>query len=101
MSRAGSHEGPSCPVAACRVGAEGTALLQCLGRPSLHPGGSPMKVKVVLTFLAGLVVGLAVAAAAWHPRALGQGADKPPRWEYKVEVFDFDKDGSTKKLNQL
>jgi hypothetical protein len=43
-----------------------------------------MSGKTMVTFLAGLVVGLVVASAGWRPQALGQRDEKPPQWEYKV-----------------
>jgi hypothetical protein len=43
-----------------------------------------MRGKLVVTFLAGLVAGLAVALAGWHPRALAERPEKPARWGYAV-----------------
>jgi hypothetical protein len=60
-----------------------------------------MRGKLVVTSLAGLVVGLAVALAGWHPQALGQRPDKAPPWEYKVVVFPLASDEATKRLNDL
>ena len=43
-----------------------------------------MRGKLVVMFLAGLVVGAVVAFAGWHPRALGQQGQQAQQWEYKV-----------------
>jgi hypothetical protein len=60
-----------------------------------------MRGKLVLTFLAGLIVGVVVAFTGWHPQALAQRAEKPPQWEYKAVVMPFGSDEATKKLNEL
>jgi hypothetical protein len=61
----------------------------------------PMRGNLVLTFVAGLVVGVVVTVAGWHPQALGQRAEQPRHWEYKVVTFTGIDDASTKQLNQL
>jgi hypothetical protein len=44
-----------------------------------------MNGKLVVTFLAGLVVGAVVAFAGWHPQALAQQAPQAQKWEYTTE----------------
>jgi hypothetical protein len=62
-----------------------------------------MRGKLVLTFLAGLVVGLVIMLAGWHPQALGQRQANAPQWEYKVVtlLYQSDDERMTKQLNQL
>jgi hypothetical protein len=69
-----------------------------------------MRGKLVLTFLAGLAVGLmVVAVAGWQRQVQAQGrleparrAEKPLQWEYKVVSLPFeDNEAATDKLNQL
>jgi hypothetical protein len=43
-----------------------------------------MNGKLVVTFLAGLVVGLVVAFAGWHSQAQAQPAPQNQQWEYKL-----------------
>jgi hypothetical protein len=70
----------------------------------------PMRSTLVLTFLAGLVVGLLMATAVgWQRQVQAQGwletarrAEKPSNWEYKVVSLPFeDNEAATDKLNQL
>jgi hypothetical protein len=48
-----------------------------------------MRGKLVVVFLAGLVVGAVIAFAGWHPRALGQPAPQAQQREYKVLSWTF------------
>jgi hypothetical protein len=59
-----------------------------------------MRGKLVVTFLAGLVIGLVVAAAGWRQQALAQQPEKP-RWEYKVEALSTNAVYASTRLNQL
>jgi hypothetical protein len=62
----------------------------------------PMRGKLLLTFLVGLVAGLmAVVVAGRQPQALAQRPEKPPRWEYKAVTFPPVAKEATKLLNQL
>jgi hypothetical protein len=62
-----------------------------------------MRGKLVVTFLAGLVVGAVVAFAGWHPRALGQPAPQAQKWEYKVVRVGLSSndDEDTRMMNAL
>jgi hypothetical protein len=61
-----------------------------------------MRGTLVATFLAGLVVGVVVAFAGWHPQALGQQGQRAQQWEYKIRFYpeDFDR-FRDKTLNEL
>jgi hypothetical protein len=60
-----------------------------------------MRGKLVVTFLGGLVVGVVVAFAGWHPRALGQQAPQAQQWEYALVEVQINQGRMTRNMNDL
>jgi hypothetical protein len=60
-----------------------------------------MRGKLLLTFLAGLVVGLAASFLAWRPQALAERPEKPPEWEYRLVRPGTDPKEQSKVMDEL